>query len=133
MQIDTYDPCGFITVSALQPEPIPIQTKVVVMGPPWLYYMLYFSDSDFAQIFKVRADFVEEMDNTATHQASYAHFIAGLCRQEGLRHFDRSGVEAVLEYGMRTVADQEKLANQLGRLADVVREASYTAGRDGAA
>src|SRR5262249_60328954 len=88
---------------------------------------LYFNDPDFAQMFKVRADFVEEMANTTTHQASYAYFIAGLCRQEGLRHFDRSGVEAVLEYGMRTVADQQKLANQLDRLADVVREASYTA------
>src|SRR5919197_424878 len=132
IQIDTYDPFAFFTVSALQPEPIPIQTKVVVMGHPWLYYLLYFNDPDFGRIFKVRADFIEEMDNTATDQASYAHFIAGLCRQEGLRHFDRSGVEAVLEYGMRAVADQEKLVNQLGLLADVVREASYSAAQAGA-
>ena len=128
IQIETYDPFAFFTVSALQPEPIPIQTKVVVMGHPSLYYLLYFNDSDFGRIFKVRADFVEEMDNTATHQASYAHFIAGLCRQEGLRHFDRSGVEAILEYGMRAISDQQKLASQLGLLADLVREASYTAG-----
>ena len=131
IQIETYDPFAFFTVSALQPEPIPIQTKVVVMGNPSLYYLLYFNDSDFGRIFKVRADFVEEMDNTATHQASYAHFIAGLCRQEGLRHFDRSGVEAILEYGMRTISDQQKLASQLGLLADLVREASYTAGQVG--
>jgi predicted ATP-dependent protease len=131
IQIETYDPFAFFTVSALQPEPIPIQTKVVVMGNPALYYLLYFNDSDFGRIFKVRADFVEEMDNTATHQASYAHFIAGLCRQEGLRHFDRSGVEAVLEYGMRAISDQQKLASQLGLLADLVREASYTAGQAG--
>jgi predicted ATP-dependent protease len=119
-------------VSALQPEPIPIQTKVVVMGHPWLYYLLYFNDSDFGRIFKVRADFIEEMDNTETHQASYAHFIAGLCRQEGLRHFDRSGVEAILEYGMRVVSDQQKLVSQLGLLADLVREASFTAAQAGA-
>jgi predicted ATP-dependent protease len=129
IQIETYDPFAFFTVSALQPEAIPIQTKVVVMGHPSLYYLLYFNDSDFGRIFKVRADFVEEMDNTATHQASYAHFIAGLCRQEGLRHLDRSGVEAILEYGMRTISDQQKLASQLGVLADLVREASYTAGQ----
>jgi ATP-dependent Lon protease len=132
IQIDTYDPFAFFTVSALQPEPIPIQTKVVVMGHPWLYYLLYFNDSDFGRIFKVRADFIEEMDNTETHQASYAHFIAGLCRQEGLRHFDRSGVEAILEYGMRAVSDQQKLVSQLGLLADLVREASYTAAQAGA-
>ena len=131
IQIETYDPFAFFTVSALQPEPIPIQTKVVVMGHPSLYYLLYFNDSDFGRIFKVRADFVEEMDNTATHQASYAHFIAGLCRQEGLRHFDRSGVEAILEYGMRAISDQQKLASQLGLLADLVREASYSAGQVG--
>src|SRR6266568_1664900 len=131
IQIDTYDPFAFFTVSALQPEPIPIQTKVVVMGHPSLYYLLYFNDSDFGRIFKVRADFVEEMDNTALHQASYAHFIAGLCRQEGLRHFDRSGVEAILEYGMRAVGDQQKLVSQLGLLADLVREASYTAAQAG--
>ncbi|MBM3226171.1 MAG: ATP-dependent protease, partial [Candidatus Tectomicrobia bacterium] len=132
MQIETYDPFAFFTISALQPEPIAIQTKVVVMGQPWLYYLLYFNDPDFAQIFKVRADFGEDMDNSAEHQASYAYFIAGLCRQESLRHFDRSGVEAVLEYGMRSVADQEKLVSQLGVLADVVREASYAAGQAGA-
>ena len=131
IQIETYDPFAFFTVSALQPEPIPIQTKVIVMGHPSLYYLLYFNDSDFGRIFKVRADFVEEMDNTATHQASYAHFIAGLCRQEGLRHFDRSGVEAILEYGMRAISDQQKLASQLGLLADLVREASYSAGQVG--
>ena len=132
IHIETYDPFAFFTVSALQPEPIPIQTKVVAMGHPWLYYMLYFNDPDFARVFKVRADFGEDMDNSAAHQASYATFIAGLCRQEELRHLDRSGVEAVLEYGMRAVADQQKLASQLGLLADVVREASYTAGQGGA-
>jgi predicted ATP-dependent protease len=132
IQIETYDPFAFFTVSSLQPEPIPIQTKMVVMGQHWLYYLLYFNDPDFAQIFKVRADFGEEMDNSAAHQASYAYFIAGLCRQEGLHHFDRSGVEAVLEYGMRSVADQQKLVSQLGLLADVVREASYAAGQAGA-
>jgi ATP-dependent Lon protease len=133
MQIDTYDPFAFFTISALQPEAIPIQTKVIVMGSPWLYDLLYLSDPDFAQIFKARAEVVEEMDNSAAHQVSYAHSIAALCRQEGLRHLDRSAVEAVVEYGMRTVADQHKLASQLGLIADLVREAHYAATQAGAA
>jgi ATP-dependent Lon protease len=132
IQIETYDPFAMFSLSSLQPEPIPIHTKVVVMGQSWLYYLLYFNDPDFAQIFKVRADFGEEMDNSRAHQASYAAFIAGLCTQERLHHFDVSGVEAVLEYGMRSVADQAKLISQLGLLADVVREASYAAGQAGA-
>jgi predicted ATP-dependent protease len=132
LKIEAYDPFAFFTISALQPEAIPLQIKVVVLGHPWLYYLLYFNDPDFAHLFKIKADFGEEMPRTIEHQASYAHFIAALCREEHLRHFDRSGVEAVIEHGMRQVADQEKLTSQFGLLADLVREASYTATQAGA-
>jgi lon-related putative ATP-dependent protease len=125
--IEAYDPFAFFTISALQPEAVPVRTKVVVTGHPWLYYMLYFSDPDFAHLFKIKADFGDEMDRTAAHQMHYAQFVARLCREEQLHHLDRSGVEAVIEYGMRQVADQEKLVSQLGRVADLVREASYMA------
>jgi hypothetical protein len=127
IKIEAYDPFAFFTISALQPEAIPIHTKVVVMGHAWLYYLLYFNDPDFPHMFKIKADFGDEMARTAAHEASYAHFIARLCREEDLRHFDRSGVEAVLEHGMRRVAHQDKLASQLGPVADLVREASYMA------
>jgi lon-related putative ATP-dependent protease len=133
VKIESYDPFALFTISALQPEAIPIQTKVVVMGNPWLYYLLYFQDADFRHIFKMKADFGDEMARTEAHQASYAHFIARLCQEEQLRHFDRSGVEAIIEYGMRRVADQHKLASQFDWLADLVREASYTAAQAGAA
>jgi predicted ATP-dependent protease len=127
IKIEAYDPFTFFTVSALQPEAIPIHTKVVVMGHAELYYLLYFNDRDFSHVFKIKADFGNEMARTTDHLVSYARFIARLCYAEHLRHFDRSGVEAVIEYGMRRVADQEKLASQFDWLADVVREASYTA------
>jgi ATP-dependent Lon protease len=127
LKIEAYDPFTFFTISALQPEAIPIQTKVIVLGPPWLYNLLYFQDPDFAHIFKIKADFGQEMPRTMEHQASYAHFIAALCREEQLRHFDPGGVAAVIEHGIRQVADQGKLTSQFGRLADVVREASYLA------
>jgi ATP-dependent Lon protease len=132
IKIEAYDPFAFFTISALQPEAIPIQTKIIAMGHAWLYYLLYFNDPDFQHVFKIKADFGEEMPRTVEHQASYAHFIARLCREENLQHFDRSGVEAVIEHGMRRVADQDKLASQLGPLADLLREASYIATREGA-
>jgi lon-related putative ATP-dependent protease len=132
IKIEAYDPFAMFTISSLQPEPIPIQTKIVVMGHAWLYYLLYFHDPDFQHLFKIKADFGDEMARTTDHQASYAQFIAHLCRDENLRHFDRSGVKAIIEYGMRRVGDQEKLASQFGVLADLVREASYGAGQDGA-
>ncbi|MGQ4808619.1 hypothetical protein NKDENANG_02006 [Candidatus Entotheonellaceae bacterium PAL068K] len=133
IKIEAYDPFAFFTISALQPEAVPVQTKVVVMGPPWLYYMLYFYDPDFAHLFKIKADFGNEMERTPAHQASYAHLIARLCREEHLRHCDHSGVEAVIEYGMRQVADQDRLASQFEQIADLVREAHYTATQAGAA
>ena len=132
IKIEAYDPFAFFTLSAMQPEATPMRTKVVVIGPPWLYYMLYFYDPDFAQLFKVKADFGEEMDATEAHQASYAHYIAHVCREEHLRHCDRSGVEAIAEFGMRRVADQDKLTSQFGAIADLLREASYTAMQSGA-
>ena len=132
IKIETYDPFTFFTVSSLQPEAIPIDTKVVVIGRPWLYYMLHAFDPDFAHIFKIKSDFGDEMDGTVEHQASYAHFIARLCRDEQLRHFDRGGVEVVIEHGIRRVGDQGKLASQFGELADLVREAHFMATRAGA-
>jgi ATP-dependent Lon protease len=132
IKVEAYDPFALFTVSSLQPEPVTIQTKVVVMGSPWLYYLLYTQDQDFAHIFKIKADFGTEMDRTEAHQASYAHLIARLCREEHLHHFDRSGVEAVIEEGMRRVNDQEKLASQFHRLADLVRESSYMAAQEAA-
>ena len=131
IKIESYDPFAFFTISAMQPEAAPMQTKVVVMGPPWLYYMLYQYDPDFAQLFKIKADFSEEMDATEAHQASYAYYIAHVCRDETLRQCDRSGVEAIIEYGMRRVADQDKLTSQFGAIADLLREANYTASQNG--
>ena len=133
IKIEAYDPFAFFTISAMQPEAAPMRTKVVAMGPPWLYYMLYAYDPDFAQLFKIKADFGEEMDATEAHQASYAHYIAHVCRDEQLRSCDRSGVEAMIEYGMRRVADQDKLTSQFGAVADLLREANYAAGQSGAA
>ncbi len=127
IKIEAYDPFAFFTISAMQPEAVPMRTKVVVMGPPWLYYMLYAYDPDFAQLFKIKADFSEEMDATEAHEASYAHYIAHVCRDEKLQHCDHSGVEAIIEYGMRRVTDQDKLTSQFGAIADLLREANYTA------
>lgn len=132
IKIEAYDPFAIFTLSSMQPQPIPIQTKVVVLGRPWLFYLLYFNDPDFQHIFKIKADFGDQMPRTDEHQANYASFIARLCQDESLCHLDRSAVEAVIEHGMRHVGDQEKLASQFGYLADLIREACYAASQDGA-
>jgi len=118
-------------ISTLEPEPIPLQVKVVLLGSPTLYYLLYSQDEDFRKLFKVRADFAVDMDRSGENVQEYAQFIAARCVEEGLHHFDRSGVARVVEYGSRLVEDQNKLSTRFGDIADLIREASYWATRNG--
>lgn len=122
---------GLISTVTLRPEPIPLDVKVVLIGDPLLYYLLYAFDEDFQELFKVKADFALQMDWTPESAKQYAQFIATCCREEGLKHFDPTGVAKVVEYSARLVGDQEKLATRFLQIADLIREASYWAGQNG--
>jgi lon-related putative ATP-dependent protease len=111
----------------LEPEPIPLEVKVVMMGSSSLYYRLHTADEDFRKWFKVKADFDVDMDWTPETQRQYALFIRARCKEEGLLPFDRTGVAQVVEHGARLAADQEKLTTRFGLAADLVREASFWA------
>jgi len=113
----------------LEPEPIPLQVKVVLVGSPSLYYRLHSVDEDFRKWFKVKADFDVDMDWTPQTQQQYAFFIRARCKEEDLLPFDPTGVAQVIEYGARLAADQQKLTTRFGLIADLVREASFWASR----
>jgi lon-related putative ATP-dependent protease len=118
---------GQVMAKSLDPEPIPLSIKIILLGSLPLYYSLYQSDEDFFQLFKVRADFDTEMPRTTETMAEYAAFIAGRCQEEGLCHFDHTAVAKVIEYGSRLAEHQRKLSTRFGEVADLVREASYWA------
>jgi len=120
-----------IATSTLEPEPIPLQVKVVLVGSPLLYYRLHSADEDFAKWFKVKADFDIDMDWTPETQQQYTLFVRARCREEGLLPFDPTGVAQIVEHGARLAADQQRLTTRFGLVADLVREASYWAGRQG--
>ncbi len=122
---------GSIAAKTLDPEPVPLDTKIVLLGSASLYYMLFALDEDFSKLFKVKADFDSDMDRTPENEEEVALFVAGRCHDEGLRHFDRRSVGRIVEYGSRLSGRQDKLATRFGELADVVREASYWAGQAG--
>ncbi len=122
---------GQVMAKSLDPEPIPLSVKIILVGSLPMYYSLYQSDEDFFQLFKVRADFDTEMPRNAETMAEYAAFIAGRCQEEGLRHFDRTAVAKIIEYGSRLAEHQRKLTTRFGEVADLVREASYWAGLKG--
>jgi ATP-dependent Lon protease len=103
-----------------------------MIGDPSVYHVLYNLDEDFKEIFKIRADFDSEMENDADSISSYVAFIRTLCDQEKLLPFDLDGVAEVVEYGVRLSGRQRKLTTRFSLLADVIREASYCATKEGA-
>jgi lon-related putative ATP-dependent protease len=115
----------------LRPEPIPLDVKVILLGPPEVYYLLYQLDSDFQELFKVKADFAPDMDWNDEHLGNYAAFISRLVREEGMRHFDRSAIARIVEHGSRLRDDQRKLSSRLRDIVDVVSEANYWASKNG--
>ena len=121
---------GWIPPQGLRPEPIPTDTKIIMIGDPHLYQYLSASDSDFRETFKVKADFDYEIDKSNNNIVSYACFISGCCQKEGLRHFDSSGVSAIVEHGARLVEDQEKLSTRFSDILDVLVESDYWAKKD---
>lgn len=115
--------------SALKPEPIGLNVKVIMLGDARTYGLLYEMDDEFKKIFKIRADFDVEMGKSDKTIGSYVSFIKGLCTEEKLLPFGLTGVSEVVEYGARLAGNQQKLSTRFAVIADIVREANYWAGK----
>jgi lon-related putative ATP-dependent protease len=116
----------------LRPEAIPLSVKVILIGTPFLYHLLYYRDEDFAELFKVKADFSPDMDWTDEHLVNYASFVRSEVDRFGLLHFRNDAVARLIEYGARLLDHQEKLSTRLLDISNVVAEASHWAKKDGA-
>ena len=116
-----------VSTVTLEPEPIPLDAKVLLIGDPLTYYLLHEYDEDFRKLFKVKADFGARFDRTPDTCQHYAQFVAARCHAEGLLHFDRQAVGRIVEFGSRLAEHQHKLSTRFGEIADLVREASYWA------
>jgi lon-related putative ATP-dependent protease len=128
---DVLEQYRFMTMVSLKPEAVPLQAKIVLIGTPWIYYLLFYMDPDYRKFFKVKADFDSRIARTPEIMRDYALFVATHCRCENLLHFDRSGIARLLEYTSRMVEDQHKLSSQFMEIADFIREASFWASKDG--
>ncbi len=114
------------TVS-LEPEPIPLDVKVVLIGAPMFYYLLAELDADFTELFKVAADFSDAVDRSPETSALYARIIAATVRREKLHPLDRGGVARAIEHASRLSGNSEKLSTQMRGLIDLLQEADYIA------
>ncbi|MCX7707415.1 MAG: Lon protease family protein, partial [Anaerolineae bacterium] len=122
---------GVLATTSLNPEPIPLDVKVVLIGDPYTYYLLYAYDEQFEKLFKVRADFAQEMDWTAENEEKIVRFIRNRCQEFNLPHFDASAVAKVVEHSGRLVEDQRKLTTRFALVSDIIQEAAFWAGRAG--
>jgi lon-related putative ATP-dependent protease len=122
---------GLISTQTLDPEPIPLDVKVVLFGDRELYYLLAAHDPDFPRFFKVQADFDDTITRSSENDNAYARLIASVVKEYGLKPLDAAGVARVIDEGARLADDREKLSIELGRIADIVREADYWSSQAG--
>ncbi len=121
---------ALLTMATLKPEPIPLEVKVILIGNPFLYHLLYRFDEDFRKLFKIKADFDSIMERSLENMTKMAEFISTHCQREGLKHFDRTGVARVVEHSSRLAEHQEKLTTCFNDIVEILFEADAWAGID---
>ncbi len=124
---DILEQYRMLSTTGLKPEAIPLNTKVVLMGNPYIYYLLYSFDEESRDLFKVKADFDSRMDRTPETMNQYARFIAQAQRDEKLLAFDRTGVAGIIEMSSRFADHQNKLSVKFSTIMDLLRESHYWA------
>ncbi|MGA3059967.1 MAG: ATP-binding protein [Candidatus Bathyarchaeia archaeon] len=123
---------GFLSVKTLKPQPIPLTAKVILIGDPYIYQLLFQLDTDFRELFKIKAEFDTVMDRTDDTMIHYAAWVCTLCEKEKLKHLDGTGIAKLIEHSSRIADDQYKLSTQFAHIADIIREANYYASQENA-
>jgi len=124
---------SLVSTESLEPEPIPLDLKVVLFGERIWYYLLYAHDPDFRELFKVAADFEEHFPRSAETHDLYARLVATIARRDGLLALERAAVARVIEQAARRSGDAKKLSANLQSLVDLLGEADFWARRGGRA
>jgi lon-related putative ATP-dependent protease len=122
---------GLVSTVSLEPEPLPLTVKVVLIGERRIYYLLKYLDPDFAELFKIVADFEDDLARDPDNTQRYAEFIATLARGAELRPFDREAVARLVEHGARLSGDAEKLSASRRQMTDLMQEADHWAAQAG--
>ena len=121
-----------VAIASLKPEPIPVNIKVILVGPSNIYYQLLNCDEDFKKLFKVKVEFDEEAPRTDANMFKIAQFIHNFCEKEKAPHFNSGAVAEVIEYCSRMVENQNKLSTQLNEITELLGEACTWAKMEGA-
>jgi lon-related putative ATP-dependent protease len=125
------DEVGLLSTVSLDPEPVPLQLKVVLIGERIYYYLLEQYDPEFSELFKVAADFEDRMVRSDDNVRQLARWLSAVIRRDGLKHLSSGGVARLVEEAARRAGDSERLSSEVHHMLDVVREAHYWAGLNG--
>ncbi len=120
---------GLVSTVSLEPEEIPLRLKVILVGERRIYYLLKALDPEFAELFKIAADFEDRMERTNGNEALLARILATLASQENLKPLEHAAVARVIEDSARYASDAERLSTQLRHSADLIREAHFWASK----
>ncbi len=118
-------------VQTLKPQSLSVQLKVILTGDPVFYQTLYNNDDEFVRIFKVKADFSDQLSKTAENIDGLICFVARICNEENLRHCDKTAIACIIDYSSRLAEHKQRLSAQFSRIADLIREANYHASING--
>jgi predicted ATP-dependent protease len=119
-----------IPVATLNPQPIPLKVKLVLVGSPLIYQLLFRADEDFRKLFRVKADFTVDMERSPDCVGLYAGFISSCVREQKLRAFHKSAVSRVVEHGSRLVEHQGRLSTRFIEISDLLTEANFWAEKE---
>ncbi|MCX5892335.1 MAG: Lon protease family protein, partial [Deltaproteobacteria bacterium] len=118
---------GMITTRTLQPQPIPLDIKIIIIGDPYIYQILYTYDEDFHKFFKIKAHFDSRMRKTDDHVQKFCELAAGYCLEQKLMPLHKTGMARLIEYAGELAGHQGKLTLQLEEVKDALKEANYWA------
>ena len=121
---------SLVSTVSLEPEPVPLQVKLVLLGDRRIYYLLSYLDPEFSELFKVAVDFDDRMDRNTDSQQLYARLVGTMVHDEKLLEFDSDAVARVIEHSARIVSDADKLSTHMRSLQDLLSEADYWARED---
>lgn len=125
------DDIGLVSTVSLEPEPIPAELKVILIGQRIYYYLLEQYDPEFPELFKVQADFEDRLVRDDANQLGLSRWLAATIRKDQLKHLTADGMARLLEDSARHAGDSERLSTNIRRASDLLREAHYWAGRNG--
>jgi lon-related putative ATP-dependent protease len=122
---------GFVSTSTLQPDPIPLDIKVILVGERWLYYLLCVYDSEFNDLFKIAADLDDDLPRNDENVEAYLLLVADRIRERKLLPFSRDAMQKVMEQRARRAEDSERLSMHMRSLEDLLTQSDYWARQRG--